>query len=599
MRNLSTKNKEGGATKEVPKDSSASTSTGKDSSSGNSKFIWWGLPIATIIPVIYYALNGNDDNSQKDKEEYTLPNTDTTIIDSDKVEKTSVVEEGDTTVSNMKADIGRETETETVTNSATESNISTNTKEEETTTKSSSDNCPSENDSCKYDASEDSKNLNQTLGYLNEKVLDSTDNTKSTAPAASIPLVPEPTVTVNVTEIPSPALDRVPSELVAEEMRSEASTVAIDELVMQIAGNHAEIEGQFIEGLGELDKKGLRTRIAQLTAEALERSKWAPVRKSQALRKLSADISEKYTSLLSQQRRELENEAARVSVAMKDALVQRSEQESTVLRAQAEAVTARALNEQATTMNSAALRMRETQRINMSKAYSAQLLEEVSSMRERHLEQMIELLSNAEVQLEQLGKLSGSMEKNKKNITDKGRNYGIEHKRLVAVLKADSVFEGGEGSSHDVKSTIDALKAAYEGDDLVGNVLSALPSSVTEGDTVLASTEELRSRLDLVRDEVMKKTLAPEAAPSMLGYAIGTILYQFMTIRQGMVEGDRPEERFARARHHIDHGCLVDAVEELSKLNSNGSELAQSWIQDAKTRIAFDQARRIIRSKEV
>ena len=60
MRNLSTKNKEGGATKEVPKDSSASTSTGKDSSSGNSKFIWWGLPIATIIPVIYYALNGNE-----------------------------------------------------------------------------------------------------------------------------------------------------------------------------------------------------------------------------------------------------------------------------------------------------------------------------------------------------------------------------------------------------------------------------------------------------------------------------------------------------------------------------------------------------------
>ena len=398
-----------------------------------------------------------------------------------------------------------------------------------------------------------------------------------------------------VATIPPPTLPVVPSEIAANGLRSKCSTAAIDEIVLQIADNHAEMEHQLLNGLESLDEDGLKMRIARLTAEALERSKWAPVRKQQTLRKLSADISEKYNNLLLQQRRELETEAARVSIGMKNALVDMTTKELHELRKQAESVTTQALNDQATSMNAAALRVREGFRSKMAAIVNEALVKEVSEIREKHTEEMLSLLEKAQYELNTL-KATIKIAEPEGGVTA-GFEAVSEHKRLATALKAQIALQGGEGSANSVKNSLNSLKSAYNGDVLVENTLASLPQAFTTGEVDVPTTEILRARLDTVRDEVMKTSLAPEAAPKIIGYAIGTVLYSIMANREGMVEGNKPEECFARARFYLDQGKLQRAVSELSTLDESTNKITKDWLNDAKARLAFDQMREVIRSK--
>lgn len=76
-----------------------------------------------------------------------------------------------------------------------------------------------------------------------------------------------------------------------------------------------ELEQSLLKDIENLDENALRIKIAQLSSEFFERTKWEGIRLHQSLRQLEADITRRYLDLLKEQRQELENEVKKALFA--------------------------------------------------------------------------------------------------------------------------------------------------------------------------------------------------------------------------------------------------------------------------------------------
>ena len=381
-------------------------------------------------------------------------------------------------------------------------------------------------------------------------------------------------------------LPMVAAEKSADDMHKSVSAASVEEIVMQIAGTHSELEDSLLGDVGNADEQTLRVRIAQMTAELLERAKWEGIRTTQATRKLSADVSERYAALMMQQRRELEVEAARMSAEVERQLLQRHATELARLRAEMEAETAKALGEQATSLNTAALQTRQRMQMELAEQINQVLADEVASVRQTDTVSQLDALKTTYSKLHEL----------RDKVTTAGPMGGVEsglanvraHRRLGAVLDMEKAL--GEGDR--LAGHMATLRDAFVGDPMAESVLAELPTAFRN-----PTFNSLKMNFPALRDEVIKASLAPAEAPPMVGNAIGSVLSAFTKKRVGMVSGNAPEEVLARASFHLDMGDLVAAVREVESLEGRPREVMSDWVNSARSRLVCDQALSALKSR--
>ena len=488
-----------------------------------------------------------------------------------------------------------------VTNSSSNSNSDSSSSSSSSNSTSTSSSTSSSSSSSTSSSSSRGSSSDSSSGADAVDTVDVVPTVQLEAPAQTAPQYePEPTSppapvrTEPAFDVKDITLPQVASERSASELHDKCSAASVDEIVMHMASSHADVEAALLSNIGEADSETLRIRIAQLTAELLEQSKWQPVRLAQAIRKLESDVSERYAALMTQQRRELESEAARLSVKVEQELLAKHADELAVLRRDLEADTARALGEQATALNSMALQARKQMQADLAEKYNLELSSDVAEMRQQHTVEQLEALNGVYAGLESLratiaaaGPLGG---------TESGICEASMHRRLAAVLDAERVLSSGKASSAGDKMT--ALRQAFKGDTMAESVLDTLPEVLRSGGR--ASTfAELKTGFTHVRGEVVKASLIPSEAPGAVGYAIGSVLSLFTRVRRGLVPGDRPEEIISRMSFHLDNGRLDAAVKEGSRLEGPAREAANEWLSRAQDRLVCDQGLDALKARSI
>ena len=138
------------------------------------------------------------------------------------------------------------------------------------------------------------------------------------------------------------------------------------------------------------------------------------------------------------------------------------------------------------------------------------------------------------------------------------------------------------------------MKEACNDDPLFTSVLSSLRSeALTDG---IPTLPELRLRFKVVRNEVRKVALAPEAAPKLVGQIVGNVLAAVSFAPKGYVKGEGVEEALARATYLLEQEDLQGAVKEISNLDGYAKKLVADWKQSANDRLNAEEAVKVLRA---
>ena len=164
------------------------------------------------------------------------------------------------------------------------------------------------------------------------------------------------------------------------------------------------------------------------------------------------------------------------------------------------------------------------------------------------------------------------------------------HKQSAALL----AFENALVGSSSLKNEIKAMKQACNDDPLFTSVLSSIRSeAISDG---IPTLPELRLRFKVVRNEVRKVALAPEAAPKLVGQIVGNVLAAVSFAPKGYVKGEGVEEALARATYLLEQEDLQGAVKEISHLDGYANKLVSDWKQSANDRLNAEEAVKVLRA---
>ena len=166
---------------------------------------------------------------------------------------------------------------------------------------------------------------------------------------------------------------------------------------------------------------------------------------------------------------------------------------------------------------------------------------------------------------------------------------GRLHQQTAALLALESALT----KSKPIKKELLAIKEACAGDLLFESILSSIPpAAINQG---VPTLPELRNRFKIVRNEVRKVALAPEAAPKLVGQIVGNVLATVSWAPKGYVEGDGIEEILSRSAFLLEQDDLNGAVKELNHLQGYPKVLLNDWETSAKNRMTTEEAVQLLR----
>jgi len=326
-------------------------------------------------------------------------------------------------------------------------------------------------------------------------------------------------------------LPAVPSEKLLSERVSEVSTPVVEavlsDLYKQTIDLRKELEATLLSDLYELDENALRTRVTQLAAEFFERTKWEGVRVHQSIKQVEHDLHRRFTDLMKQQRAELELETnklllVREQEAIVNAYTEAREQVATHEKFFA-AATHKAEQRHAAEIG----KLLAEQAIALTDDMQDRLNNEVANLRAMHVKEQLATqakLSSLEAELAAFQEITMQIG----GINEASANV---HRFSSAVLNLQNALHAGAPLHRDA-----AAVAKYaDTDPLVNAVLSSLPEALLQQGA--PSTDELKARFIVVRQELRKVAMAPEALPPVLGQAVGSLLSKFYWQPSGPVSG--------------------------------------------------------------
>lgn len=381
------------------------------------------------------------------------------------------------------------------------------------------------------------------------------------------------------------ALPAVASEKVLTERVQEVSAPVVEavlsDLSKQTIDLRKELEATLLSDLYELDENALRTRVTQLAAEFFERTKWEGVRVHQSIKQVENDLQRKFTDLLKQQRSELELETNKLLLVKEQEAIVNAYNEAKEQVASHEKFFAASIDKIEQKHAAEMGKVLAEQAIALTDDMQDRLNNEVANLRAMHVKEQMATqakLSSLEADLAAFQEISVQIG----GINEASANV---HRFSSAVLNLENALHAGAPLQIDA-----AAVAKYaDSDPLVNAVLSSLPEALLQQGA--PSSEELKTRFNVVRSELRKVAMAPEALPPVLGQAIGSVLSKFYWQPSGPISGDGAEEILSRAAFHLDNSDIKTAVAELNQIKDPISvALLQDWKTKAENRLTADQA---------
>jgi MICOS complex subunit MIC60 len=138
-----------------------------------------------------------------------------------------------------------------------------------------------------------------------------------------------------------------------------------------------------------------------------------------------------------------------------------------------------------------------------------------------------------------------------------------------------------------------------ETDPLVVHLLQTLPTRVQTDQGGALSVPELQVRFEVMREEVRKAALAPEAAPKLVGQLVGSVLAAIAIAPKGFVAGQGTEEILSRAAYYVDRGKIQEALRELENVQGYSKVLMEDWVEFARERLVVDQVLRTLKADAI
>ena len=378
----------------------------------------------------------------------------------------------------------------------------------------------------------------------------------------------------------------VPAELKAAEMKHDVATVLMEELNEQTAAFRKELEASLMKDLEHMNEDQLRVRITQLASEFFERTKWEGIRLHQSLRTLEADLSKKYIDLLAEQRSQLETELIKAIYSKEKDLSVEFDRKLHTIQGNFELQLREALKSQADVFSRNLSQQLEGQKADILQQAEDDANIQVAQIKRDTAAKLLEhqnTVSKVETQLADINNVINSRE------TLRMLSNSL-HKQSAALL----AFENALVSSSPLSKEIVAMKEACKDDPLFTSVLSSIrPDAAKDG---IPTLPELRLRFKVVRNEVRKVALSPEAAPKLMGQIVGNVLAAVSLAPKGYVKGEGVEEALARATYLLEQEDLRGAVNELSILDGYAKKLVADWQQSANDRLNAEEAVKVLRA---
>ena len=347
----------------------------------------------------------------------------------------------------------------------------------------------------------------------------------------------------------------------------------LSDLSRQTIELRKELEATLLGDLHELDENALRTRVTQLAAEFFERTKWEGVRVHQSIKQVENELQRKYHDLLKQQRAELELESNKVILAKEVQAAAKAYNEAQEQVSSHERYYKAALdkiNAQHAEETGKAL---AAQAIALTEDMQDKLNVDVATLQHRHVKDQLAL----QAKLSALEAEVAAFQEATTMIGGVNQASANAHRFAAAVLNLQTALTNNAPIQHAAA----AITKYGDVDPLVKAVVSSLPEALLHGGT--PSVEELKVRFNVVREELRKVALAPEALPPV-----------------GPVSGDGTEEILSRAAHNLTANDLKSAMKELQGIKDPVSlALIADWKTKAENRVMADQAAALLHAHAI
>jgi hypothetical protein len=410
------------------------------------------------------------------------------------------------------------------------------------------------------------------------------------------------------------------SDLIPKENVHNVIPLTIDELRAESLKTQKEISKVIEKELLSADEKTLRYRLAQLSGQFYERSRWEIDRLHDALTRVEKKLSQEYDHLLSHHKEELQMEAnkeiQRLHNELKNRALEDKRDESIKFLQE--------LNDQLYIQER---RLRNEADIEVAKhvddlrkEYDMHLDVSIGALKEKltngmslHLKLLITyiyvviyisnnysiryllkyacILVEMRARQDDYEKLVATLEAFHRVVEetqDRSIYSSQSHVQAAAVLALERALSHPEGEDpRPLQPQVDALKLLCKDDEVIVALLSAIPSSAL--DTGVPSLFNLRTRFHEVRNAVRKSALSPSQAPPALGQAIGSILASMSWAPSGHVPGDGFEEKLSRASHYLEEGNTAKCLSELESLDGYAEVQTRDWRTAAEDRAAVDK----------
>lgn len=169
------------------------------------------------------------------------------------------------------------------------------------------------------------------------------------------------------------------------------------------------------------------------------------------------------------------------------------------------------------------------------------------------------------------------------------------HRMSAAALALIDKLESSEPAG----AAVAALESVSESNPVINAAIGALPDTVASSG--VATLQELQTTFEEnVHPKCRQAAMIPEGQGGLEGQLMGMI---FSSLRfppgpdDAAPESQKDDAEYvlARARRHVQLGELEQAVQEMGKLKGQASFTARDWTDQAKARVAVEQALKVIR----
>jgi hypothetical protein len=263
----------------------------------------------------------------------------------------------------------------------------------------------------------------------------------------------------------------VPSEAASKGVESSILKQAVADSARELIALRRDLELTLLRDIHLLDENTLRLRIKHVVAELFDRLAWEDLRLTQSLKGVQAELTEKFSDLMSKQRAELEFELRKLLFAQEQDNSSQRDASIRELKEKSRKQLNDTIQSQAEGFNSTLRQELSEQAHKIQSELQAQFNNTIALIRKDQVEELLSLQPKVQQVASELNDISNMLTQN---------TVAVE--TAAAVHAASSAVLGLElslvSSAVPIKNHVSSLKSICRGDELVDAVLSSLPESV-------------------------------------------------------------------------------------------------------------------------